>query len=80
MKTRTNLESHESRTPEGQQIVREIRNDIMELKVSAAPPDLTRDFEAKIESQKNSMSSKGSTIKAGLLGRIEPQFDSICLC
>ena len=41
-----------SRTPEGPQLVRELRSKIMQLTASAVPPTLTRDLQARIESQK----------------------------
>ena len=46
------VESHDSRTSEGQQLVCELRGEIMQLKASALPPNLTRDLEAKIENQR----------------------------
>ena len=49
---RTNLESHEPRTSERLQLIREFRSEVTQLKASAVPPDLTRDLETKIESQK----------------------------
>ena len=49
----TNLESHESRISEGQQIIRELRGEVMQMKASVVPPNPTRDIEAKIESQKS---------------------------
>ena len=47
---RTNLESHESRTSEGQQLVLELRSKVKQMRASAA-----RDLEAKIESQKSAI-------------------------
>ena len=42
------MESHESRTSEGQQLIRELRSKVKQMKASAA-----RGLEAKIESQKS---------------------------
>ena len=36
---------------EGQPVIRELRSDVVHMKASAAPPNLTRDLEATIESQ-----------------------------
>ena len=47
-----NLESHESRTSEGQQLVLELRSKVKQMRASAA-----RDLEAKIESQKSEIQS-----------------------
>ena len=52
VRNRTTLESHESRTSEGQQLVRELRSEIMEVTASAVPSNLTRGLEENIESQK----------------------------
>ena len=49
---RQNKKSQECRTSEGQQLVRELRSEVMQLKASAAPQNLTRDLEAKIENHK----------------------------
>ena len=43
---RTDLESRKSRTSEGQQIIRDLRSEVMQLKASTIPPNLTRNFEA----------------------------------
>ena len=51
-RSRTNLESHESRTSEDQQIILDLRSEVTQLKASAVPPNLTRNLEAKIESQR----------------------------
>ena len=40
---RTDLESHESRTSEGEILVRELRTENMQLQASAVPPEPTRD-------------------------------------
>ena len=53
LRNRTNLESHESRTSEGQEIIRELRSEGLKMRASAVPPNLTRDLEAKIECQKH---------------------------
>ena len=37
---------------EGQPVIRELRSDVVHMKASAAPPNLTRDLEATIESQR----------------------------
>ena len=75
----------ESRTSEGQQIICELRSEVVQLKASAVPPNLTRDLEEKTESQKTEVqkSSKSSRINAGLSeqwGWSKRQFDSRCLC
>ena len=36
----------------GQQIIRELRSEVVHMKTSAVPPNLTKDLEEKIESQK----------------------------
>ena len=51
------MESHESRNSEDQQIIRDSRSEVMQLRASAVPPNLTRDLEAKIESQKYEIQS-----------------------
>ena len=56
LRNRTNLELHESRTSEGQQIIRELRREVVQMKASAVPADLTR-LEAKIENQKYEIQS-----------------------
>ena len=85
IRIRADLESPKSRTPEGQQSNHELRSEIMKLKASAVPPNLTSDLKAKSEKPKNrdSKSSKRSTINAGLseqLGRSQSQFGSRCSC
>ena len=57
LRNRTDLESHKSRTSEGQQLVLELRSEIVQLQASAVPLDLTRDLEAEIESQKTEVQS-----------------------
>ena len=41
IKNRTNLESHESRTSEEQQIMRELRSEVVRMQESVVPPNLT---------------------------------------
>ena len=83
-RNRTKLESHESRTPEVEQIIRELPSEVVRMKASAVPPNLTRDLQAKIESRKYEIQpSKDSTDNTGLpeqLGWRQPRFDSRCLC
>ena len=43
---RTDLESRKSRKSEGQQIIRDLRSEVMQLNASTIPPNLTRNFEA----------------------------------
>ena len=50
------VESHDSRTSEGQQLVCELRGEIMQLKASALPPNL-RDLEAQIGNQRTEIQS-----------------------
>ena len=57
------MESHKTRTSEGQQLIRELHCELVEFTAAAVPPDLTQDVvvqdaksgmtrqEAKIESQ-----------------------------
>ena len=64
MRNRADLESHKSRTSEGQQLTRELHSENMQLQASALKPDPTQDFviqdwrcgmnrhEAAVESQK----------------------------
>ena len=54
---RTNQESHESRTPEGLQLISEVRREVMQLKALAVPPNFSRNLEAKIESHKTEIQS-----------------------
>ena len=51
-RNRTNMESHESRTSEDKEIIRELRSEVAQMRASAVPPSLTRDLEAMIGSQK----------------------------
>ena len=51
-RNRTNMESHEPRTSKGQQMIRELRSEVMQMQASAVSPNPTRDLEAKIQSQK----------------------------
>ena len=44
VKESTDLESHISRTSEGQLLVRELRSEIMQLQAWPVPPDITRDL------------------------------------
>ena len=50
-RNRTNLQSRESRTSECQQIIRDLRSEVVHMKASAVPPNLTGRLEAKAESQ-----------------------------
>ena len=54
---RTDQESHESRTPEGLQMISEVRREVMQLKALAVPPNFSRNLEAKIESHKTEIQS-----------------------
>ena len=54
---RSNFESHESRTSDGQQLVRELLSEVVHLRASAVPSNLTRDLEAKTENQKTQIQS-----------------------
>ena len=45
-------ESHKSKTSENQQIIRELRSEVAQMRASAVPPSLTRDLDAMIGSQK----------------------------
>ena len=49
--------------PEGQQIIPELRSEVVQMKASAVPPNLTRDLEAKIESQKCEIQSLQRNLK-----------------
>ena len=44
MRNRADLESHKSRTSEGQQVTRELHSENMQLQASALEPDPTQDF------------------------------------
>ena len=56
----------ESMTLEYQQIICDLRSEIMQLRASAVPPNLNRNLEAKIESQKYELqSSERSTDNTG---------------
>ena len=84
-RNRTNLESNECMTSESQQLLRKIRSEIMQLTASAVPPNLTRDLEAQIERKpkdrfKVMKDIHNETDLCEQLGRVEPQFDSRCLC
>ena len=57
LKNWTNLEPHESRASQGHQIIRELLSEVMQMQASALSPNLTRDLEAKIESQKYEIQS-----------------------
>ena len=57
LRNRTNLESYESMTSQGHLIIRELRSEDMQMRASAVPPNLTRDLEGKIESQKYEIQS-----------------------
>ncbi len=70
-RNRTNLESHESRTSEDQQVIRDLRSEGVHVRAPAVPPNLTRNLEAKMESQKCEIQSVRGD---------QPQFDSMCLC
>ena len=70
------LESHESRTSQGQQSIRELHSEIMQWQASSVQPDPSQDFviqdmrsgmtrqEAKIESQKAEMKSLQRDVEA----------------
>ena len=79
-RNRTNLEFHESKTSEYQQIFLDFRSEIMQLKASAAPPYFTRNIEAsKKRDSKSSNRSTDNTRFTEQLGRSKPQLDSRCL-
>ena len=62
----SSIRPHESITSEHQQIIRDLRSEIMQLRASAVPPTLNRNLEAKIESQKYELqSSERSTDNTG---------------
>ena len=48
---RTNMETHESRTSESQQMNRDLLSKALQLNASAVPLNLSRNLEAKIVSQ-----------------------------
>ena len=50
---RTNLESHESRTSEAQQIIRDVRSEVVQVQASVVPLTFTRNLEARIEKIKS---------------------------
>ena len=52
------LESHASTTSEGQPIIGKVRSEVVQVKASAVSQNLTRELEAKIESQKYEIQSR----------------------
>ena len=73
------MESQESRTSEDQQIIRDLRSEVVRLRASDVPPNLTRDHQAKIECQMyETQSSERSSDNTGFSETFEwsqPQHD-----
>ena len=62
LRNRTNLESREARTSEGQHVIRELRITAMQLKTSVVPPNLTTDLDAMVGSQKYEIQSRQTNL------------------
>ena len=84
-RNRTKLEPRESRTSEDQQIIRDLRSEIVQLKVSALPlkahqKSWSKDWKSKRWHSKSSKRSTDNTRLTELLRRSVFQLDSRCLC
>ena len=85
LRDRANQESHKSGTSEDLQILRELRSEVMHMRASTLPPNLTRNLEARIESQTyevRSLQRDQQTTQDSLHSwdEVKPHFVSSCLC
>ena len=85
LRDRANKEPHKSGTSEDLQILRELRSEVMHMRASTLPPNLTRNLEARIESQTyevRSLQRDLQTTQDSLHSwdEVKPHFVSSCLC